>query len=240
MTIAAPTVVFDLDGTLVDTAPDIVDALNVVFGHEGLPPFDQGTGKTLIGGGARRLVERGLALAGRHLPDAEVERICAAFVACYADHLTDRSRPFPGADAALTDLSARGYRLAICTNKLERLSVRLLATFGLADRFAAICGEDTFSAQKPDAEALLGTLRLAGGQPDRAVMVGDLATDILTARAAGVAVVAVDFGYGQGELRTLMPETIISSFNELRPTIETILKIGATSLSGAPAADDKH
>ena len=122
--------------------------------------------------------------------------------------------------------------------QLERLSVRLLATFGLADRFAAICGEDTFSVQEPDAEVLLETLRRAGGQPDRAVMVGDLATDILTARAAEVAVVAVDFGYGQGELRALRPDTIISSFNELRPTIETIFKIGATSLGGAPAAGD--
>src|ERR1700692_3340684 len=130
------TIVFDLDGTLIDTAPDLVDTLNVILAREGLPqmPFEQA--RVLIGGGSRGMIERALADEGRDCSTAEVDRMFKAFIAHYAAHIADRSRPFPQLEAALERLSAAGHRLAVCTNKLEWLSVRLLQTLGLAGHFA--------------------------------------------------------------------------------------------------------
>ena len=198
------TIIFDLDGTLVDTAPDLIDALNVILGREGLPivPYDEA--RALIGHGTRRMLEGGLAVAER--PATDIERMFGDFVTYYSEHIADRSRPFPGVEAALDTLAGRGCAFAVCTNKLERLSVRLLKSLGLAGRFAAICGQDTFEVQKPHPEALLGTLRRAGGSLDRAVMVGDSQTDIATARAALMPVVAVDFGYTAVPVRELGPD----------------------------------
>lgn len=222
---AAPTVIFDLDGTLVDTAPDLVDTLNFVLGREGVPPIDYQEARALIGFGARRMIERGLALSGRAMPVAAVECMFGAFIAHYADHLADRSRPFPGVDAALDRLAAHGCRFAVCTNKLERLSVRLLTALGLAGRFAAICGQDTFGVQKPDAGALLGTLRKAGGSIAHAVMVGDSQTDIAAARAARIPVIAVDFGYTDVPVRELGPDIAISHFGDLPDAAAALLNL---------------
>src|SRR6476469_4118690 len=161
---SAPTIVFDLDGTLVDTAPDLVDTLNIILAREGLPavPFD--TARNMIGGGARTLIERGLQAKRRPGGVAEVDRLYKDFVSHYADHLADRSQPFPGVIAAIEELADRGCRFAVCTNKLEWLSVRLLETIGIAHHFAAICGQDTFGVQKPDPAILLQTIRKAGGR----------------------------------------------------------------------------
>ena len=219
---AGPTIVFDLDGTLVDTAPDLIDTLNVVLGREGVPPVRYDRARTLIGHGARRMIEGGLALAGR--TDCDVERMLADFITHYADHVADRSQPFPGVEWALDTLAERGCTLAVCTNKLEWLSVRLLASLGLAGRFAAICGPDTFGVQKPHPGALLGTLQRAGGSRDLAVMVGDSQTDIATARAALVPVVAVDFGYTVIPVAELEPDKIISTYNALPGTIAALLE----------------
>ena len=216
------TIIFDLDGTLVDTAPDLIETLNVVLGREGLPVIPYDEARALIGAGARSMLERGLAAAGR--PAANIDHLYAHFVAHYADHVADRSRPFPGVEAALDVLAHRGFTFAICTNKLERLSVRLLKSLDLAHRFAAICGQDTFAVQKPHPEALLGTLRRAGGRLDRAVMVGDSQTDIATARAALMPVVAVDFGYTEVPVKDLEPDKIVSHYSHLPDAIEALLK----------------
>src|SRR5262245_20326833 len=192
---AAPTVVFDLDGTLVDTAPDLVATLNVIFAHEGLPPVAYDAARNMVGGGARLMIERGLAAEGRKLAAAEVDRLVRDFIAHYAAHIADHSQPFPGLSAALDELAAAGCRFAVCTNKLEWLSVRLLDALGLSRRFVAICGADTFGMQKPNPELLRRTIARAGGQIDASVMVGDSISDIATARAAGTPVIAVDYGY---------------------------------------------
>jgi len=216
------TIIFDLDGTLVDTAPDLIDTLNVTLRREGLPIIPYDAARALIGAGARSMLERGLAAVGR--PVADIDRLHEHFIAYYADHVADRSRPFPGVEAALDVLAGRGYAFAVCTNKLERLSVRLLEVLGLAGRFAAICGQDTFAVQKPHPEALLGTLRRAGGSLDRAVMVGDSPTDIATARAALMPVVAVDFGYADAPVKDCDPDKIISHYSHLPEAIELLLK----------------
>ena len=194
---AALTVVFDLDGTLVDTAPDLIETLNVVFARDGLPPVEYAAARDMIGGGARRMIEMAFKLEGRALADGVVDRMFADFIEYYASHIADRSQPFPGLDAALDRLAARGCRFAVCTNKLEGLSRLLLEALGLTGRFVAICGQDTFGIQKPDPEILRRTIQAAGGEMQRAVMVGDSGTDIATARAAGVPIVAVDFGYSE-------------------------------------------
>src|SRR5690349_8529508 len=155
---AALTVVFDLDGTLVDTAPDLIETMNAVFTHDGLPPVNYAAARDMIGGGARRMIENGLKFQGRVLADSVVDRMFADFIAHYGAHIADHSRPFPGVDAALDRLTTSGCRFAVCTNKLEGLSRLLLDALGLAPRFAAICGQDTFGVQKPDPEILRRTI----------------------------------------------------------------------------------
>jgi len=216
---AALTVVFDLDGTLVDTAPDLIETLNVVFGREGLPPVDYATARDMIGGGARRMIESGLQYGGRPLSGETVDRMFADFIAYYASHIADHSQPFPGLDAALDQLAGRGCRFAVCTNKLEGLSRLLLGALGLTRRFEAICGQDTFGIQKPDPEILRRTIRVAGGDARRAVMVGDSGTDIATARAAGIPIVAVDFGYSETPIKDLRPDRLIGHFDQLATAV---------------------
>jgi phosphoglycolate phosphatase len=209
------TIVFDLDGTLIDTAPDLIDTLNIVFAREGLPPVPFETARTLIGGGARAMIVRGLEAEGRTVVPAELERLFQDFLAHYSEHIADRSRPFPGLTDALDALAVNGSRLAVCTNKLEHLSVLLLKQLGLAHRFAVICGQDTFGVQKPDPEVLRRTIAAAGGTLRNAIMIGDSLTDIRTARAADVPVIAVDFGYTDRPLSELGPDRIISRFTDL-------------------------
>jgi phosphoglycolate phosphatase len=223
------TIIFDLDGTLVDTAPDLIATLNVILSREGLPAVPEHEARSLIGRGARGMLERGLALAGQ--TGGDIDRLYGDFISHYSDHLADRSRPFPGMEAALDTLAERGCIFAVCTNKLEWLSVRLLTSLGLASRFAAICGQDTFGVQKPDPEALLRTLGRAGGILDRAVMVGDSATDIATARAALMPVVAVDFGYTDVPVKDLGPDKIISHYRHLPDAVEMLLETGRKALA---------
>ena len=221
--VTSPLVVFDLDGTLVDTAPDLATTLNVILAREGLPPVAYEAARNMVGGGARVMLERGLAAVGRNLPTTAVDVLTRDFVEHYAAHIADRSEPFPGAEAALETLAERGYRLAVCTNKLEWLSVRLLDALDLSKRFAAICGADTFGVSKPNPEILHRTIARAGAAGDGAVMVGDSPTDIATARAAKIPVVAVDFGYTDTPVTTLAPDRIISRFGDLPDAVFALI-----------------
>jgi phosphoglycolate phosphatase len=169
------------------------------------------------------MIERALQTEGRTCTPAALDQLYGDFVAHYADRLADRSRPFPGVELALDALAAHGHRFAVCTNKLERLSQRLLDALGLAAYFTAICGQDTFGVQKPDPEMLRRTIARAGGRPERAVMVGDSATDLKTARAARVPVVGVDFGYTEIPLAQLKPDRLIGSFAELPTAVLALL-----------------
>lgn len=221
---SAPTVVFDLDGTLVDTAPDLVATLNVILKGIDLEAISYDEARNFVGGGARAMIERGVGAQGRALPAGEIDRLTGDFIAYYSAHLADHSRPFPGLEAALDELAAGGCRLAVCSNKFERLSVPLLAALGLTGRFAAVCGPDTFGVHKPNPAILLGTIARAGGLPERAVMIGNSATDIATARAAAIPVVAVDFGYTEIPVRELGPDAVVSRCSELPAVISGILK----------------
>jgi phosphoglycolate phosphatase len=218
-----PIIVFDLDGTLIDTAPDLIDTLDFILARESLPPVPYEEARRLIGGGAKMMIERALQTEGRTCTPTGLDQLYGEFVAHYADRLADRSRPFPGVELALDALAAHGHRFAVCTNKLEWLSQRLLDALGLTAYFAAICGQDTFGVQKPDPEMLRRTIARAGGRPERAVMVGDSATDIKTARAARVPVVGVDFGYTEIPLAQLKPDRLIGSFAELPTAVLDLL-----------------
>jgi phosphoglycolate phosphatase len=218
----ARTIVFDLDGTLIDTAPDLVDTLNVVFAREGLPQVPYETARNLIGGGARTMIARGIEQDGRIVPPAKLERMFTDFIAHYSEHVAVRSRPFPGLIEALDVLNAAGCRFAVCTNKFERLSILLLNELKLAGRFAAICGQDTFGMQKPDPEVLRRTVAAAGGDLGQAIMIGDSLTDIRTARAAGVPVIAVDFGYSERPVAEYAPDRVISHFAQLPAAIAAV------------------
>lgn len=209
------TVVFDLDGTLVETAPDLCRTLNVVLEGKGLPPVSYSQSRALVGAGARVMIERGVAAAGQSLPTTEIDRMFADFIDYYAAHVADHSHPFPGLDIALDNLAARGCRFAVCTNKLEGLSRLLLEALGLTGRFQAICGQDTFGIAKPNPDVLRRTIAQSGGDLGRSIMVGDSATDIDTAKAAGVPVVAVDFGYTDIPVTQLGPDRVISHFRDL-------------------------
>jgi phosphoglycolate phosphatase len=220
---SAPLIVFDLDGTLIDTAPDLVATLNVVFEREGLPPVPYATARNLIGGGARAMIARGIKAEGRSVTPERLEQLFADFVAHYTEHVADLSRPFPGLIGALDTLSQRGHRFAVCTNKFERQSLLLLNQLRLADRFDAICGQDTFGIPKPNPEILHRTIAAAGGAPQHAIMIGDSETDISTARAAGIPVIAVDFGYSERPVAEYRPDRLISHFNQLPGQIAALL-----------------
>jgi phosphoglycolate phosphatase len=219
----APTLVFDLDGTLIDTAPDLIETLNVVFAREGLPPVDYATARNLIGGGAKAMIARGLEADGAAVVPAKLEQMFDDFIAYYSAHIADHSQPFPGLIDALDVLAARGCQFAVCTNKLEQLSLLLLGKLKLADRFKAICGQDTFRIQKPDPEILRRTIAAAGGSLQHAIMIGDSATDIRTARAAGIPVVAVDFGYSESPVAEFGPDRVISHFAELPAAVAAFI-----------------
>jgi phosphoglycolate phosphatase len=218
-----PTIVFDLDGTLVDTAPDLINALNFVLGREGLPPVPLHSARNMIGAGARKLIERGLELEGRSASVEDITRLTRDFIDYYAAHIADQSRPFEGLESALDDLEAAGFRFAVCTNKLEWLSKLLLDQLGLSTRFAAICGADTFGVSKPHPAILQQTVVRAGGHLSSAIMVGDAGPDIGVARRAGIPVIGVAFGYTEVPIADLKPDRQIDHMRELPEAVQTLM-----------------
>lgn len=210
-----PIIVFDLDGTLIDTAPDLLDSLNHCLDFAGLCAAAPAELRRFVGMGGRVMIERAFAAQNRALAQERLDELLALFLKHYSDNLPGGSQPYPGVIAALDRLEAAGYTFAVCTNKYERLSTALIGALGLDHRFAAICGQDTFAFRKPDPRHLLETIAMAGGDPARAIMVGDSRTDIDTAKAAGIPVVAVDFGYTDRPVHEFSPSRVISHFDEL-------------------------
>jgi len=225
----APTLVFDLDGTLAETAGDLIGALNFVLAGEGIAPAPVAAARSLLGAGGRALIARGFALSGRELAPAKLDALFAEFLARYNAHIADETSLFPGVEACLTRCAEAGWRLAVCTNKMERSSRLLLGKLGVADRFAFVCGQDTFGLAKPDPRPLLETIRRAGGDPARAAMVGDSRIDVETARAARTPVIVVDFGYSDVPVAELKPDRTISHFDALFEAAQELLRERAAS-----------
>lgn len=214
-TLAGATIAFDLDGTLVDTAPDLVGTLNVLLVEERLPPLALDAARPFIGHGAARLIERGFAAAGAPLSAQHAPVLFERFLRYYRAHIADKSRPFPGVVDALEALRAEGARLAVCTNKRTDLSTALLDALDLSRLFDAVVGADRAPAPKPDARHLHAAVDEAGGEIGRALMVGDAATDAGAARAAGVGLILVSFGYTEIPAAELGPDVLIHHFDEL-------------------------
>src|SRR5256885_16746281 len=221
---SARIIVFVLDGTLVDTAPDLINALNFVLDREGLPPVPLASARNMIGAGARKLIERGLELEGRPASVEDVTRLTSDFIDHYAAHIADVSRPFEGVESALDDLQSIGYRFAVCTNKLEWLSRLLLDQLGLSSRFSAICGADTFGVSKPDPVILRETVARAGGVLAGTIMVGDAGPDVGVARRAGIPVIGVEFGYTDVPIAELKPDRLIGHMKDLPAAVESLMK----------------
>jgi phosphoglycolate phosphatase len=230
-----PLLVFDLDGTLADSAPDLLGTLNVILRREGLAPVPLEAARALLGAGARALIARGFAQEGRVLGPDRLEQLFRDFIVHYEAHIADGSQLYPGVLAALDRLGDAGYPLAVCTNKLEHAALLLLRALGVEARFRAICGQDTFGVAKPNPHIFKQTVARAGGAAD-AIMIGDSRTDIDTARAAGVPVIAVDFGYTDVPIEVLKPDRVIGHFDELWDAVQAVeqMKAGALKSPVAP------
>ena len=205
----------DLDGTLVDSAPDIAAAANRQLISIGREPLSTEKIKGMVGDGFAPLMERALAASGGPLAEAEQARLVQSGLAYYFDHVTDETRPYPGAAEALAGLKAAGWRLALCTNKPLAPSVRILEDLGLAALFEAVAGGDSYPHKKPHPGHLLDLLAEMGAEPGRAVMLGDHRNDARAAQAAGLPVVLCRFGYSAEPLENLDPDAVIERFEEL-------------------------
>lgn len=216
---AASAVVLDLDGTLVDTAPDLARATNYVLALSGRRQVSLAEIRTLVGHGARKLIRRGFALTGDELAEDRIEPLFGAFIDYYGAHISELSRPFPGVIALLERCRDAGIRLAVCTNKQESLSLKLLGALELSGYFSAVVGADTMGVAKPDPAPYREAVRRAGASIQRSLMVGDSGTDVLLARAVGVPVIAVSFGYSDRPVAEFTPDHLVDHFDEIWPLL---------------------
>ncbi|WP_417668089.1 phosphoglycolate phosphatase [Roseibium sp.] len=215
--------VFDLDGTLVSSMGDLTATLNAVLvqaGHQAIAPESV---RSMVGHGAKVLLQRGLEANGVAWSEETIAPLYAEFLTYYENHIADHTRPFPGVIEALERFRADGWRLAVCTNKIERLTMPLLDALDMTRHFDAIVGGDTFARPKPDAMPVLGAIEKASGQKQGSIMIGDSVTDIDAARAAGIPVVAVDFGYTPVPVTELGPDIVISHFDALPDAVSGLV-----------------
>lgn len=213
------TIVFDLDGTLVDTAPDLTAALNAVLIRERLPPIPLEHVRQMVGRGARVLIEK--ALAWHRIPPdpTHTTELVQHFLDYYEANIAVTSRPFEGMETCVRSLAARGHRIGICTNKPEHLSRKLIGELGLSDLFPVILGADSRPWRKPDPRHLTDTIEAVGGRAANAVLVGDSDTDARTARAAGIPVVLVSFGYTETPANELGADAVVDHYRDLEAAL---------------------
>jgi len=217
-------VLFDLDGTLVDSLADLARALNAVLAAEGLPPLPEATVRGLVGRGAARLVAEGFAAAGQPLDGAALEARLARFLSHYGAAPVAHSRAYPGVAATLSRLRSEGWQLGVCTNKPQHLSEAVLAGLGLAQFFAAVAGGDRFPVRKPDGGHLRATLDLMDATVGQAILVGDSDNDVKAAWDAGMPVVLVDYGYSRVPVAELGADRVVSDFRALPAVLGDIAR----------------
>jgi phosphoglycolate phosphatase len=218
------TLVFDLDGTLVDTAPDLVASTNHVMNRLGLQCVAEADIRPYVGHGALAMMERAAAAQGRPLSQPELYGLFEVFIAHYTANIANLSKPYDGVEAALKTCKDNGAVLAVCTNKLEAHARAVLGALDMAHYFSAVTGRDSLNVFKPDPGHLTGTIALAGGHTLRAIMVGDSETDVRTAQAANIPVIAVDFGYSAEPIASFNPDAVISHYDDLTGTAQTLMR----------------
>lgn len=212
---APTTIVFDLDGTLVDSAPDMHAAANRTLIRAARNEISLAQTRTFIGDGVPKFVERAVAASGPALDSSGLAAITADFLDDYQDNAATLTRPFPDVVETLRALRGRGHRLAVCTNKPQRASDNLLRDLGLAELFEVIGAGDRYPTRKPDPGHLLGVLGELAVTPDAAMMVGDNEHDAETAHAAGVRFALVPYGYARAPLETLPATFRLEGFADI-------------------------
>ncbi len=211
----SPLVIFDLDGTLIDTAPDLIDSLNYTIEAVGLAPvtFDDLT--HLVGQGVKVMIQRAFELRQSPLDEATAAKLFDRYMDHYQANMPGKSLPYPGVLGCLDRLEAAGMRFAICTNKGSQLATLLMDKLDLSRRFAVMTCGDSFAFRKPDGRHILNTVELAGGDPASTIMIGDSVNDILAAQNANIPSVAVTFGYSDVAVDQLGPDAIIDGYDDL-------------------------
>jgi phosphoglycolate phosphatase len=216
------TIVFDLDGTLVDTAPDLAEATNHVLSTLGLECVTDLEIRPYVGHGALAMIEAAVKSHGRTLTERDLHDLFEIFFAYYSANLAVRSAPYANVIAALEGLRSEGATLAVCTNKIEIQARQVLRALNLDGYFTALAGRDSLGHYKPDPKHLTGTISLAGGRPDAAIMIGDSETDIRTAKAARVPIIAVSFGYSADPIASFGPDATIDDYRELGAAVKKL------------------
>lgn len=216
-------ILFDLDGTLIDTAPDLAASMNFVLQQNGRDQVPLADVRHMVGQGARVLMKLGMAATGEPAREADLDQLFDQFLEYYLDHIADHSVVFPSVEDTLKQLRDAGAILAVCTNKPESASIKLLEEFSLEGYFSAIVGGDSLPVRKPDPGHILGTIDRMNASPDAAVMVGDSANDIDAAIAAGIPVIGVPFGYTAIPVRELGADLVVDHFDDLIPALVELL-----------------
>ena len=217
----SPALIFDLDGTLVDTAPDLLGALNAILLQEGRPPVNHADLRHLVGFGARAMMVEAFRMTGAPMDDRRLPTLIDGFIAHYKKHIAVASQPFPGVEDTLAMLKAEGARMGVLTNKPQELTDLLLPAVNLESYFEAIHGAGRYSYNKPDARVFHHVVDELGGGP--ALMIGDSATDVATARAAGTKVILVSYGYTPEPATRLGGDAVVNSFDEIPAAARLLL-----------------
>jgi len=215
--------IFDLDGTLAHTAPDLVGAANDLMAAEGLPRIDVSIAEKTAGFGAKALIRAAFDNAKESYDEARVDALFHPFLDRYAERIADESRLYDGAEMVLDDLARDGWLLGICTNKPEGLAIELMTRLGALERFGALLGADTLLVRKPDPAHLFETISRIGGDPATSVMIGDTDTDLKTARNAEIPCILTSFGYSHIPVARLKPDAIVDRFEQIPAALDRCL-----------------
>lgn len=217
------TLLFDLDGTLADTAGDLCETMNVILTRHGRARVPEARVRHLVGGGARLLLERGFAETGDAASEAKLDETFLEFIAYYSDHIADHTVLWPGMEPLLARLDKAGVKMAVCTNKVENLARQLLRALSIDQYFPVVIGGDTLPVKKPDPEHLFAAVRLLGGDNESTIMVGDSEADIDAAINAAMPSICVSFGYSRLPVPELGATVIIDHFDEFPTALTKIL-----------------
>jgi phosphoglycolate phosphatase len=215
--------IFDLDGTLIDSAPDLAAALNALLAELGCPPLSFDQVRRLIGDGAPTLVARALQAAGASFEPETYETLLERYRALYLAHATTETKVYPQVPETLRRLREEGYRTVVCTNKFQHPSLMILEALDLARYFDAVAGGDVVPARKPDPAHLLAGLKLIGGAPEQAVMIGDGINDVTAAKAAGIPVLVLPSGYGEIGAAELGGDRLLGAFAEIPAALGSLV-----------------